>query len=154
MGEDRTIGSVWPEVVAAFSNGRSASTSDWPIFGGSPARNRAASSRIDELGLLWRFSGFLASPSVPDGGGEANSIYRRRESARHLSIHPVIVGDLIFAQHYREILALHRNMGTIAWRYRPDETNPDRPSDLDDQPPGWDAVTVSADAAASRNCGC
>ena len=143
MGEDRTIGSVWPEVVAAFSNAHSdGPSSDWPIFGGSPARNRAASSRIDELGLLWRFSGFLASPRDSDEEGDTISRYRRRESARRLSIHPVTVGDLIFVQHYREILALHRNTGTIAWKYRPDETNPDPPSDLDDQPPGWDAVTV------------
>ncbi|MCH8148392.1 MAG: PQQ-binding-like beta-propeller repeat protein, partial [Planctomycetes bacterium] len=143
MGEDRTIGAVWGEVVAAFSNaGSNASSSDWPIFGGSPARNRAVSSSVDELGLLWRFRGFLASPSDSDGLGDSISPHRRRDSARHLSIQPVNAGDLIFVQHYREILALHQNTGAIAWRYRPDEAGADHASDLDDQPPGWDSVTV------------
>jgi len=102
MGEDRTIGSVWPEVVSAFSTlGSDSDASDWPIFGGDPSRNRSVSSSVDDLGLLWRYRGFVGSPSGSDGNGESPSPHRRRESPRHLSLHPVTFGDLVFVQYYR-----------------------------------------------------
>ena len=59
MGRDRPVAEMLGEIQEGFASLRpGASLSDWPMFGGASGRNRRSESQVDELGLLWRFTGF------------------------------------------------------------------------------------------------
>jgi len=143
-GEDRTLGSVLPEVTAMFALAAStAPDTDWPMFGGNPARDGSIASTVDELGLLWRYDGFLSAEEEANEGSETLTAQRWRETAKQLSLHAMLSDDLVFVQRYREIVALRRNTGARAWRYTPPAETGLQPSELSDLPPGCDAVTIS-----------
>jgi outer membrane protein assembly factor BamB len=142
-GRDRTLRDVIADVREGFAALRTpTSPSVWPIFGGNTERNRRATTQVDELGLLWRFEAFATGGA----GGDAEEIEitgsAERDRARRLSIHPAVSGGLMLAQRVREIVALHVNTGALAWRFRTDGTDSGSYSYLDEQPPGWDAVTI------------
>ena len=143
MGEDRTLGGLLPDLDASFAAlRRESSPVGWPIFGGNAERNRPASCEVDELGLRWRFERFGRQRPGFEGEEADESFLAGRERARHLTIHPVVSGDLVYIQHYREVVALHRNTGMVAWRFWADAASSSSFNDFEDQPPGWDSVTV------------
>lgn len=143
MGQDRRVDEIRHEIHAAFSAlNAAASPTEWPIFGGNVERNRRAPTHIDELGLLWRFDAFGGDHSRNEAGETDSPGEVERSRARRLTMHPVLSGDLVFVQRFREVVALHRNTGAVAWRYRGEQAQPPAFADVDDRPPGWDAVTV------------
>lgn len=142
MGEERRIGDVIAAWAQTTPPARDATAvTDWPVYGGQIGRNRPASCQVDELGLLWRFTG-LGDPGQTHGDVEDEE-ETKREVVRFLSIQAVSQGNLLFLQDRRELLALHRHTGFIAWRYRPEEVVSRVIDNLDEHVPAADAVTVA-----------
>ncbi len=143
MGEDSEVHSVTEEVRKGFAAlHRQTSPSEWPTFGGEVERNRQASTQIEEPGLLWRFEAFSRREVDSQEREVEQSSAAQRDGARYLSIHPVLSGGLIFAQRFRDVVALHRNTGAVAWRFSAQDKGSVEVNYLDEQPPGWDCVTV------------
>lgn len=143
-GEERALVDVLAEVKEDFKEFRKPiSASEWPIFGGEPKRNRLLTPDVTEPGLLWRFL-LVPSPQTSDENGLDLVNRATRESARRLTALPIAAGDFLYVQFERQILALHRHTGAIAWRFESEAAvEPD--SFLDDQPPGWNSPTISGD---------
>ncbi len=144
QGADRALGDVLEEVRGSFValRGKGA-PADWPIFAGDATRNRHTASAVDELGLLWRSDVFKPANRVDEEEDTYGGSYRAdQDQARHLSIQPVVHGELVFAQRYREVAAIHRNTGVVAWRFRVESSHVSAYEDLDERPPGWDSITV------------
>ena len=136
-GQERNLDDVLSEVRQRFETQRSARlSSEWPMFSGSSLRNERGTTDMDDLGLLWQYD------LDPSRSGESTHDHRPpRERARRLSMQPVVAGGLVIVQRFREVVALHRNTGALAWRFRADDSmSPSVPSN--DQPSGWDAPTV------------
>ena len=143
MGQDRVVRDVIAEVSERFSALRAPPLpSEWPIFGGDTSRNRRASTDVHELGLLWRFGAFESRSESLEGDRIEVSIGGERNRGQELSVYPVISRGLVFGQLFRELVALHRNTGAVAWRFRADEAGSGSVSYLEEQPPAWDCVTV------------
>ncbi len=144
MGESRPLKDALASIARNFARGpaRGAdSQPDWPIFGGSPSRNRAANSRVDELGLLWRFHLHDNVGRSPDGREFATDMDHGSETDE-LSVQPVVSGGRVVIQQFRDLVALHRNTGTELWRFRADAGVAAEFDELEDRPPGWDSPTV------------
>ncbi len=143
MGEDITVLSVANEVREGFSALRAPTSPwEWPTFGGDVERNRRCSTDVEEPGLLWRFEAFgRRTGDSPEGRVEEFS-GSRDDHTRYLSIHPVLSDGLLFAQRFRDIVALYPNTGAVAWRFSARDKGSVEPNYLDEQPPGWDSVTV------------
>ncbi len=144
MGQDRTAKEIVSEVERGFSQFREPPLdNDWPMFGGNPERNRVARTSVDELGLLWR----VDVDHLTDGAVQEESHSTDGEDSRtradDLTMQPVVAHGLVIVQRLREVFAIHENTGEIAWRFQAEFTNPGDSLYMDDQPPGWDAVTVS-----------
>lgn len=143
MGEDAEVHSVTDEVREGFAAlHRPTLPSEWPTFGGDLERNRRASTQIEEPGLLWRFEAFGRWEFDSQEREVEESSGGQRDRARYLSIHPVLSGGLIFAQRFRDVVALHCNTGAVAWRFSAQDKGAVEVNYLDEQPPGWDCVTV------------
>jgi len=144
MGEERRMGDViaaWTQARAAVKD--EAFPNDWPTLAGHPTRNRLASCQVDELGLLWRYVGF-GDPRPSRGGDvEDEGDGDKREVVRFLSMQPVVQGNLMYLQDRREIVALNRNTGFTAWRFRPEDADSGGVDDFDEQAPAADGVTVA-----------
>ncbi len=140
-GEYRTLGSV-VKTLAPISMGLKSSREDWPVFGGRNQRDGIGSSDVDELGLLWQFT-FDGVSDSDTGGSSVHAPTDDPESlARMLSIQPVVSGDLIVIQMQREIVALYRRTGAVAWRRRTDDLDQSLADELEEQPPALYAPTV------------
>ncbi len=146
MGQDQTLEDVTNSIAAGFSQLRAKPQErEWPIFGGDSTRNRPAKTTVDELGLLWRVDleepaqAGMSSPFPTDIDDEEEE----RVHPRDLTMQPVVAGGIIYVQKLRQIIAMHVNTGEIAWRFRADGADVDDNLYLEDQPPGWDAVTVA-----------
>lgn len=142
-GQDRPLPDIVAEIGTGFSGLKVPMAADrWPIFGGDAGRNRAASCNVDDPGLLWRFD--LLEPPPTGEARENLDVFPRgkSETARELTIFPIVGDGLAFVQRYRDIVALYQNTGAVAWRYGSDI----RPSGgfdyLEDSPPGWDSPTL------------
>ncbi len=143
-GEPRTLESVVAS-LEPMSLGMASSQVGWPIFGGSNQRNSIGNSDVDELGLLWQF----AMPGSPDSVEDRRTMHITMDDgdsqARMLSIQPVVSGDLIIIQKQREIVALYRRTGAVAWRRATDDLDQSLADDLEEQPPALYSPTVSGD---------
>jgi len=142
-GQDRLLREVLDEVRASFSlSGKPGLPIAWPMFAGDSVRNRAATTEVDEPGLLWRFD-VWERPARGSGGEEVEiSTGGDRNQGRYLTMQPVVTDDLIFVQLLRDVVALHRQTGALAWRFRASERTEAGANVLDEQAPGWDSVTV------------
>jgi len=143
MGQDRPLRDIVAEIGRGFAGLKEPMPPDrWPIFGGEVGRNRPASCRVDDPGLLWRFDLLEPQPSGEQREGLEPVARGKTDSARELTIFPVAGDGLVFVQRYREIVALYQNTGALAWRFGGDV----RPSGgfdyLEDAPPGWDSPTL------------
>ena len=146
MGQDMPIDDALAEVRASFAARQETRTAnDWPIFGGDASRNRPTETAIDELGLLWRFEGFGRLGSDGESALTDPNVGESRDRARLLTINPVVDDERVFAQWGREVVALHRNTGLLAWRFRAEESPNTNPGYLDEQPAAWDSPTVDED---------
>lgn len=144
MGEERSIGDVISAWAAANPAGTEGSTANnWPMLGGELRRNRASSSQVDELGLLWRYSDFGDPPSARGRDVEEDEEDGKREVVRFLSIQPSLQGGLLFLQDRRNIAALNRNTGFTAWRFRAEDLEPGGIDDLDEHAPAADSLTIA-----------
>ena len=144
MGQDRPLREAIKAVRDGFSAVREpTSPDDWPTLGGDDGRNRRAHAAVDDPGLLWRFSDFGTRNKKSDGRFGETPGKQNRDDGQPLGIHPVVSGGLVFAQHHREIVALHRNTGATAWRYREEGASSSESGYfLEDPPAALDAVTV------------
>lgn len=144
MGEERRIGEIleqWRASVGSLED--TTATRDWPIFQGQADRNRLGSCNIDDLGLLWRFDSVPRSERGATGGGSQRKSRDGQPPVNQASsIFPIISGDFILLQRARDIIALHRNSGVVAWRYQDPNVNAAVAADDGDQSAGWDCVTV------------
>ena len=143
MGQDRTIGEVlrgWEESFRPSVERFSAL--NWPVFAGDEGRNRPATTGVDELGLLWRFKGSMRPRAEQDAGLFDRPLRGPRDRSRDLTIHPVVSGNLVYVQRYREVIALHRNTGVVAWRYRADDSMATDLPDIEEPTAGWNSATV------------
>lgn len=116
------------------------SPQDWPIFGGNETRNRQTSTKVDELGLLWKhlFNEKKGStPSSPSHEPPPSD----QNLARKLTIHPIVNDGMVVIQNSREIIAIRLNTGKVLWRYLPEDQVAEM-GYLDDRPAGWDAATI------------
>ncbi len=143
MGQDRPFADVLADIQTDFKPPRAGRSPDeWPLFGGDTGRNRRTATEVDELGLLWRFEGFGRTDPGSDSPLADLTTSEARDRSRLLTIHPVVSGNLVFAQWGREVVALHRNTGSLAWRFRAEEQTDASGGYLDEQPAAWDSVTV------------
>ncbi|MFQ5495232.1 MAG: PQQ-binding-like beta-propeller repeat protein, partial [Phycisphaerae bacterium] len=141
-GEDRTVREIMSAVGTDFAAVRGgASPSQWPIFAGDDARNRNATTKVKSPGLLWRLD------LVIDAGAarveDETEPERRRRQGRRLTMEPVVSEELVFVQRFREIAAVHRKTGAVAWRFQSSEDEAGEADVADEQIPGWDSVTVA-----------
>jgi outer membrane protein assembly factor BamB/tetratricopeptide (TPR) repeat protein len=144
-GQQLTVGEVLEAVQRGFADVRqAASPHDWPTFGGSPARNRISGTDVDELGLRWRYSEFPLRASLEDDSGFAEAFRRPAGFNRLLTIHPVLSGELVFAQQQRSIIALDRNTGRTVWQYQAESELEFDSDGWDVPPPAWSSLTVHA----------
>jgi outer membrane protein assembly factor BamB/predicted Zn-dependent protease len=143
MGQERRLSDVLAEVGDRFAALHApASVHSWPIFSGNTERSRGASTRVDELGLLWQSDALASQGDDRDGEQDDVTLAGLQERARNLSVYPVVDGGLVFVQRFRELIAIHRNTGATAWRFRADEFSAPTYAYLEEQPPPWDAPTV------------
>ena len=143
MGGERRVA----EIIAELDGFQRAASPDmdtkyWPVFGGRADRNRRGATTVDELGLLWRYEDFALLGVSGEDGGLDRVRQSLRQAARRLTMQPVAADGLLYIQNWREIVALHRTSGVLAWRFGADEIPATRFSDFDEQPTGWDCVTV------------
>ncbi len=142
-GRDRSVDDVVQEIKENFEPPQPMnSPGQWPVFGGSYQRSAQASCNVEEPGLLWRFR--FRQRETDDTNGLRIEFNRRsaREASRDLTIFPVVNDGLVVVQRFRDIVALHRNTGALAWRFSPDALPTEPDNYLDDRPPGWDSVTI------------
>ena len=143
MGSDRPLGEITKQVSEGFTIARKApAPRSWPIFAGVSERNRRSSTTVDELGLLWRTRVDRSSARRSGSTDEGADPERGLDRAELLSSQPVAEGGLVFVQRFREIVALRVGTGAIVWRFRADSSRAADINFADDQPSGWDAVTV------------
>jgi len=144
MGHDRSLNEIVDQVRVGFRHlSLSPSPGDWPIVGGDATRNRRPASEIDELGLLWRLDALAPNQGTVGASNREFEDDRYDARARWLTIQPVTFGGLIYVQMAREVVALHRRTGAVAWRFRAEEAAAASPVEFDDEPSAWDAVTVA-----------
>lgn len=143
MGRQRTLTQILAELKPDLTlPAGDPSPDDWPLAGGDPARNRAASCQVDEPGLLWRTAAFeSALPNADEL--EFDSTLFTSDTGQRLALQPVVSQGLAFVQHRREIVALELATGKPTWRYRADRAGLLPPDEFDTQVPRWYAVTVA-----------
>lgn len=142
-GQDRPLREVLDEVRASFHTHDGAwSPTDWPMFGGDPLRNREAVTDVDEPGLLWRFDLIDHPQGSADGEEIEVTLGGDDGKGRYLTMQPVAAGDLVFVQLMRDVVALNRRSGALAWRFTAGERAGGGAVVLDEQGPGWDSATV------------
>ena len=94
---------VWPKPTV---------TPDWPTFAGSPRRDKIAPRSVDPRGVAWRIP-------LPNDGLEAaasgTAARKLLDAARVPSCYPLVLGDRIFLNDSREILAVRATDGRPAW---------------------------------------
>jgi len=143
MGQDRALRDVVAEIGKSFAGLREPIPPDrWPIFAGDADRNRAALCKVDDPGLLWRFDLAEPQPAGADREDRESLTRTKPDSARDLTIFPVVGDGLVFVQRFREIIALHQNTGAVAWRFGGDPRPGGGFEYLEDSPPGWDSPTL------------
>lgn len=143
FGHDRSVADVVKEVRTRFAQPKSVDESgNWPVFGGSYRRSSRSQCNVEEPGLLWRFR--FRQPKTDDEQGVHIEFSGRstRQASRDLTIFPVVEDGMVVVQRFREVVALHRNTGALAWRFSPDSLPAEPDNYLDDRPPGWDSVTI------------
>ena len=87
-------------------------SSDWPTFAGSPARDKAAADALDVGDVAWRVP--IRSPA-PRRRIAATGPRVAEDAAAPLSYYPVVVGNLVLAANRSEVLALDVATGKPAW---------------------------------------
>jgi outer membrane protein assembly factor BamB len=144
MGQSSTVASVIKQIRSSYSLENRALAADyWPIFGGTESRIRRGSTRVSELGLLWRVDtlGGLHQGSFATRYADDEII----DTYSRVSIEPVVANGLVLVQRLREVTAVNINTGAEVWRFRADGNQAPGVDEIDDFPPGWHAVTVSGD---------
>ncbi|MEK6677232.1 MAG: PQQ-binding-like beta-propeller repeat protein [Planctomycetota bacterium] len=145
LGQERPLSEVLTEIQTSHAALLEPEPpTDWRMFGGRNDRNRPASSRVEELGSLWRVNLIEAPPGGSRTPRNEERVAEGRLVLNNLSSHPVVWGDWVLVQQAREVLAIHRNTGSEAWRYRADSAASTR-SDADDGAIGWDCPTVAGE---------
>lgn len=143
MGQRRAVGEILSEIRETdIAIGLGQETEGWPVVGGNLRHDRHSSTQVDELGLQWRFRDWAGVSS--DDGAEVEESADATEP-REVSTVPVTYENLIIVQRFREVVALRRETGTVAWRFLPDRDEVDRDGYIEDRPFGWDAPSVSGD---------
>jgi len=143
MGQERPLRDIIAEIGKGFAGLKEPMPADrWPIFGGDVGRNRTASCRVDDPGLLWRFDLLELPPSGEQREGPEAVARGKTDSARELTIFPIAGDGLVFVQRFRDIVALYQNTGALAWRFGGDLRPTGGFDYLEDAPPGWDAPTL------------
>ncbi len=140
MGQDRTLRDVVAEIGKGIAGLKQPMPADrWPIFAGDAGRNRSASTRVDDPGLLWRFD--LTEPRLQTESFELPT-RGKTDNPRELTIFPIAGDGLIWVQRRREIVALYQNTGAVAWRFGSETRQSGGFDYLEDAPPGWDSPTL------------
>jgi len=144
MGEERSVREIIDGLGEVFSTASpSPNAADWPMFGGDANRNRLARGGVDELGLLWRYA-WSTSPPPASHDGDLEPVDRaERDQRRGMTVFPVLAEGLVFLQRTGEVVALRRNSGVVAWRFRVDEVDQPSSNALDEPAPAWSSVTVA-----------
>ncbi len=143
LGHDRSVTDVVKEINEHFARPQPMnSPGEWPVFGGTYQRSAQKSCNVEEPGLLWRYRFRQRETDESKGiriefGGRST-----REASRDLTIFPVVSDGIVVVQRFRDVVALHRNTGALAWRFSPDALPTEPDNYLDDRPPGWDSVTI------------
>ncbi len=140
-GEDREFKEVVQDIHSSFRLSKKQTETDWPTFGGDGLRNKAGTVQDGDLGLLWRFDEFGQVEDSEDQAALDDAMPSGRNKSRWLVMNPVASSELIIVQRYREIVALYRSTGYLAWRFQADEVTVPI-TDLDELPFGWDSVTI------------
>jgi len=91
---------------------------EWPTFGGSGRRDRAASWSQGRSTRLWRFDGFVDEQSEPwSAGTESLSGIVEEDAGKQLVMNPVSGNGLIFVQGGHDVWALQAMSGRLIWRH-------------------------------------
>ena len=145
-GGDRTLGEVIEAVRSQFERSAPGENSaSWPMFGGGPGRNRLGPEALDELGLLWRCKDLRQSVPDKQFAGRPHSPEDERERESWPAMHAVVGAELLYVQRYRDIAAINRNTGVVAWSFRADPPPTRDSPDGEREPGGWHSVTVFDD---------
>lgn len=114
-GRERT-GAEILETLAARGELSSPSRSDWPVFGGGPARNPRAPAGLPLLASDW------AAPTVTSADGPMKAfleeVLHLNQSAKRptlLALYPVTARGRVFYRDFRRTSAIDLETGKVAW---------------------------------------
>lgn len=142
-GRDTSLSEAVGDIAAEFAGpARATLPNDWPVYAGNPERNREAQTDVAEPGLLWRYQIRLPAADAKADGIMDGLVRAGSENARGMTIFPVVSGDLVFIQSHRDIAAVHRNSGGVAWVLRSEDPDPDPASYMEDGPLGGESPAV------------
>ena len=85
---------------------------DWPTFAGNASRNKTAPDIVDAGSIAWRIP--LPRIIQPSATG-VRPVTVAEDSTAPLSYHPLAVGERVFVNDQREILAIRATSGRPAW---------------------------------------
>lgn len=115
---------------------------EWSLLGGDATRNRTQPCSVDDPGLMWRFS-FVSPKQLLDGPASNDQETSVADLSREFTIFPVIGGGLAYLQWGREIAAVQRTTGAIAWRFGANSARTGVLDYLDDAMPKWNSPTFA-----------
>lgn len=140
-GRDTTLESALRDIAQEFQPAEATRNTDWPVLGGNPQRNRITKTNVGEPGLLWRAPLHVQEPTNKDPFSSV-LIHGATEKSRQAFTVPVAVGDLVYVQTNRDVMALRRSSGTLAWALRSSDEKSPESAYLDDKPVGGDSPSV------------
>ncbi|MFQ5463171.1 MAG: PQQ-binding-like beta-propeller repeat protein [Phycisphaerae bacterium] len=141
MGKTETLDTVLKQIHESFGTPRPPPAADqWPLFGGQPDRTRIGTTRVDELGLLWRVD------LTTGGDADAQTPFYEGDALDHrvagMVMQPVVQDGLLIVQHLRQVTALNINTGADVWHFRADAGIEPDPDEFDEFPIGWYSPTI------------
>ena len=142
-GRQATLTEVLAEVANEFRLLENVLTSgDWPMFAGNLHRNGDSTTNVDEPGLLWRYV-HRPSPEKTGAEGIIDGLARvGGDAPRGPAVFPVVAGDLVYIQSHRNIAAVHKNSGAVAWEFRSEEPEAESSPYADNKTFGGDTPVV------------
>ncbi len=141
MGQDRAVSELVEGVRSGFGGFREPESPEhWPIFAGADERNRPATCRVDDPGLLWQAD--LRESTERETDGSRDEPDGKPPAGRELTMFPVVDKGLVYVQWRREVVALQRATGSVLWTYGSGDRRESGFDYLEDSPPGWDSPTV------------
>ncbi|MDA7979739.1 MAG: PQQ-like beta-propeller repeat protein [Pirellulales bacterium] len=101
------------------------SSTDWPIFGGDPTRNRFATGERPLLRARWSVK-TVTRPEIRDALAKLSAAYVDQRRAAVPGAHPIAVDGVIVSRTPAGLLAVKMDSGDLSWQVKFDAALEDR----------------------------